>query len=138
MAEIHLMKHFGMLAPANEEAEEIIAKMRHGKSIVVKYSFPRNLGNHNRFFAFLKVIFEMQDFFDNPHHFRKWLILKSGYYQTVQTPNGGVFFDPDSIAFQNMDEVKFRDLFSRCIDAFLSVWGDRVSREELERIIDFS
>lgn len=138
MPEIHVMKSFGTLVPADEHAEEVIKGMKHGQVMRLKYSFPRNYENHKRFFAFIKVTFEMQDHFDNIHHYRKWLIMKSGHYVTIQVPNGKTIFDADSIAFEKMDETAFRQVFSDCIDAFLSAWGDRVSREELERVVGFS
>ena len=136
--EIYLQKTYGVLAPADEQAEETIKAMKHGQVVKVKYSLPRNYENHKRFFAFLKITFDMQDHFDSIHHYRKWLIMKSGNYTTIQAPNGYTIFDCDSIAFHKMDEARFRDVFSHCIDAFLSVWGDRISREELEGVVDFS
>lgn len=138
MAEIYLQKQFGVLAPADEEAEETIRAMKHGQAIRVKYSFPRNYENHKRFFAFLKTTFDIQDHFDNIEHYRKWVIMKSGRYTTIQAPNGYTIFDADSIAFHKMDEQEFRAMFQKCVDAFLSVWGDRITEEELLRVIDFS
>lgn len=138
MPEIHVQKHFGTLAPADEQAEEIIKGMKHGQVMRLKYSFPRNYENHKRFFAFIKTTFDMQEFFDNIHHYRKWLVMKSGHYVTIQTPNGKTIFDADSIAFEKMDETEFRQVFSDCIDAFIGAWGDKITREELERVVDFS
>lgn len=138
MPEIHLQKQFGTLLPADEQAEEIIKGMKHGQVIRLKYSFPRNYENHKRFFAFIKTTFDMQDFFDNIHHYRKWMIMKSGHYTTIKTPAGKVIFDADSIAFDKMDEAEFRRVFSDCIDVFVGTWGDKITRDELERVVGFS
>lgn len=138
MTEIYLKKIYGSLVPADENAEEIIAKMKHGQAIKLKYSFPRNYENHKRFFAFLKVTFDIQDHFDNLKHYRKWIVMKSGHFTIITAPNGYQIFDADSIAFDKMDESTFYSMFSDCIDAFLSVWGDRISKDELLRIIEFS
>lgn len=138
MAEIHLVKNFGVLAPADEHAEEIIKGMKHGQVIRVKFSFPRSYDNHKRFFAFLKITFDMQDHFDNISHYRKWMIMKSGHYSIIKAPNGYTLFDADSIAFDKLDEIAFRILFSDCIDVFIGTWGDKISREELERVVGFS
>jgi len=64
--------------------------------------------------------------------------MKSGNYTIITAPNGYQLFDADSIAWDKMDEEKFREAFSECIDAFLKEWGDRISREELMEVIDFS
>ena len=138
MSDIYLRKHQGYLAAADEKAEEIIAKMKPGQAMKIKYSLPRNYGNHKRFFAFIKVGFDIQDHFTNPEHYRKWLIMKSGYYHIIQAPNGYTIFEADSIAWDSMDEVKFKQVFNRCIDTFIEHWGDRINREQLEAIIEFS
>ena len=103
MPDIYLRKHGAMLAPGDENAEEIIARLKPGQAIKVKYTIPRNYANHRRFFAFLKITFDIQDHFDNIKHFRKWLIMKSGHYQIIEAPNGYKIFDADSIAFDRMD-----------------------------------
>jgi hypothetical protein len=138
MPEIYLRKMHGMLAPADENAEEVINKMKQGQAIRIKYSLPRNYENHKRFFAFLKVTFDIQDHFDNIKHYRKWIIMKSGHYKIITAPNGYQIFDADSIAFDKMDEPTFKSMFSDCVDVFLSVWGDRISRDELLRVVDFA
>lgn len=138
MADIYLKKINGVLVPADENAEEIISKLRHGQAIRVKYSLPRNYENHKRFFAFLKVTFDIQDHFDNIKHYRKWVIMKSGHYKIITAPNGYQIFDVDSIAFDKMDEPTFQSLFSDCINVFLGEWGDRITKDELLRVIDFS
>jgi hypothetical protein len=126
------------LAAADENALEVITKMRQGQAMKLKFSFPRNYENHKRFFAFLKITFDIQDHFDNIKHYRKWLIMKSGHYQIIVAPNGYEIFDADSIAFDKMDEQTFKSMFSDCIDVFISVWGDRITKDELEAIVEFS
>lgn len=138
MADIFLMKNYGLLAPADEEAEDIIANMKHGQVVKMKYSFPRNYENHKRFFAFIKVTFDIQDHFDNIKHYRKYIIMKSGHYATIQAPNGFVIYDADSMAFDKMSEDEFKSMFNDAIDAFLSVWGDKITKDELLRVIDFT
>ena len=138
MAEIFLMKNYGVLCPADEEAEEIIAGMKNGEMIKVKYSKPRNYENHKRFFAFIKETFSIQDHFDNIKHFRKYIIMKSGHYTTIQAPNGFLIYDADSIAFDKMSEDEFKSMFNDAIDAFLSVWGSRITKDELLQIVEFT
>ena len=138
MADIYLKKMNGVLVPADENAEEVIAKMKYGQAIKLKYRFPRNYENHKRFFAFIKVTHDIQDHFDNIKHYRKWIVMKSGHYTIITAPNGYQIFDADSIAFDKMDEATFQGMFSDCVGAFLSVWGDRISRDELLRIVEFS
>ncbi len=137
MAKIRIQKQFGQIVPADEFAEELIKALPNNKVMELNYSFPRNAGNHRRFFAFLNVTYDMQDHFDNIHHYRKWLIMKSGHYQTIQAPNGYTIFDADSIAWDKMDEDRFREVFNDCINAFLSVFGGQITREALNEVVGF-
>ena len=63
--------------------------------------------------------------------------MKSGHYQTIQAPNGYTIFDADSIAWNQMDEDRFREVFNDCINAFLSVFGEQITREALNEIVGF-
>ena len=138
MAEIYLQKQFGVLLPADEDAEEVIREMKHGQVMRLRYSLPRSYENHKRFFAFIKTTFDLQEHFDNMHHYRKWMVMKSGHYTAIKCPNGNVIFDADSIAFDKMEETEFRQMFSDCIDVFIGTWGDRITRDELERVVNFT
>lgn len=126
-----------VFVPANEKAIDVYDLMQDLQEIDCDYSFPRNPGNHRRFFAFLKIAFESQEFFDNIHHFRKWLIGKAGYFTIIQTPKGGTIFDADSIAWDNLDETDFRKVFSDCIQAFINEFGARIPEKTLDEIIRF-
>lgn len=137
MRKIRLYKNYGVLVPGDDKAEKVIESMKSDQAMDISYGLPRNYGNHRRFFAFIKKTFEIQNHFDNIDKYRAWIIMKSGYCITAIAPNGVTFFLPESLAFDKMDEVTFKDMFSKSIDAFLSVWGDRISREELLRIVDF-
>jgi len=134
---IFLKKISGVLAPADDASEQIIAKLNRGECIRCEYTKPRNYENLKRFFAMIQTTFDMQEHFDNIGHFRKWLQMKAGAYTLIIAPNGAKIFDPDSISFSSMDEIEFQALFSNCLDAFLESFGDKISKEELERVIDF-
>ena len=138
MPDIYLRKHQSYLAAADDKALEVINGMKPGQAIKITYTLPRNYGNHKRFFAFIKVAFDIQDHFDNIEHFRKWITMKSGYYHIINAPNGYTIFEADSIAWDKMDETKFKEVFNKCIDTFISHWGDRITKEQLEAIVDFS
>ena len=137
MRKIRLYKNYGVLVPGDDKAEKVIESMKSGQAMDISYSLPRNYNNHKRFFAFIKATFSIQDHFDNIDTYRYWIIMKSGYCITAIAPNGNTFFLPESLSFEKMDEVTFKDMFSKSIDSFLSAWGDRISRDELLQIVEF-
>ena len=123
--------------PCDEYSQEITKQAPIGKVMECDHKFPRNPGNHRRFFAFLNIAFDAQDHFDNIHHFRKWLIMKSGHYKIIKAPNGYEIFDADSISWDKMDEPEFKDTINDCIQAFISAFGDRLPDNLLDQIVRF-
>ena len=132
-----LLNGVKVFLPTDEMAVKIHDQMTPYQEVDCKYSFPRNPGNHRRFFAFLNIAFDSQDFFNNIHHFRKWLIGKAGHYTIIHTPKGGTIFDADSIKWDSMDEPEFREVFGDCVQAFINEFGDRIPKKKLDEIITF-
>lgn len=119
-----------------EDAEEF-ARVPKGARVMVEYVQKRNYENHKRFFAFIKLTFDMQDHFDDADVYRRWLQMKAGYFQTVVTPKGETIFLPDSIKFEKMDETEFRRLFEKCITVFVRELGNGVTNDDLWEVLRF-
>jgi len=137
MADIYLQKVKRSLSPADEKAFELVRMMHQGKVMKLSYTFPRSYENHKRFFKFIEVAFHNQDHFRDIRIFRRWLIGKAGYFTIIEYPNGKTIFEPDSIAFDRMEEPDFRKVFTRCVDAFLSEFERGISKNQLYQVIDF-
>ena len=71
--------------------------------------------------------------------FRKYLTVAAGYYEPFFSPVRGEWLEiPKSIAFDNMDEAEFRDLYERVKDIIFTILGNYVTREEFEsNLINF-
>ena len=128
----------GWLVPADDEDRDKLSKVKPGSIIKIKFGVPRNYKFHQKFFAFVKATFDMQEFFDSMEAYRKWLTMKAGWYDTIQTPKGKTIFHAKSISFDAMEEDEFEKLFSACIDVFLRELGNGITEDELRRVIDFS
>lgn len=48
--------------------------------------------------------------------YRAWVIVESGHYDAIQLPDGTLRKHPRSIAFANMDETEFQDLYKSALD----------------------
>jgi len=97
----------------------------------------RSPGNHKRFFAFIKQSFDMQDFYDEPEVWRKVIQMKAGFFDEVVTEKGKVLYFPQSIAWDRLDEIEFKDLFNRVINAFIRYYGDDLNEIEINSILEF-
>lgn len=48
--------------------------------------------------------------------YRAWVIVESGHYDAIQLPDGTLRKHPRSIAFANMDEAEFQQLYKASLD----------------------
>jgi len=106
--------HGVVFAPMDDDCEgipygELIADLKKN----------RNFKNHRRFFAFINQAFDMQDFYDDKKVFRKVLQLKAGFFDEVISDKGKVIYLPRSIAWDEIDELEFRPLFTKVVNAFI-------------------
>jgi len=124
------------LVPQSEYWEEY-EKFPMGEDVTAEPKQPRNLGNHRRFFAFLKVVYDMQEVYTNMEDLRVELKLKTGHYTEHITTKGKLIYVPKSMDFSNMDDIKFKDFFSKCIDVALdSFCPSGMGKEHLKGCID--
>lgn len=77
----------------------------------------RNYEFHKKFFALLNLTHHnlsepYSEMWKNFEHFRAVITMKSGFYETIQTDKGTIYF-PKSISFSNMDETEFQEVYDK-------------------------
>ena len=127
----------GVLIGADAESAEKLANL--GLDTVVKCSCKRNRNyeNHKRYFKFIEIAFEMQNHFEDIEHFRKWLVMKAGYYETIVAPNGNIIFLPQSIAFEKIEEEDFKILFKKCIGTMIKEFSLTLTYDQFWELCEF-
>ena len=110
-------------------------KLRLGETYQVEVTNPRNVGFHKKFFAMLNVGHENTSL-DMPFEtYRKYMIVKAGFFTAYQTPKG-IYYDPNSISFASMSQDEFEEVYSRVLDKVIEDVG--LEREDVERqLINF-
>ena len=110
-------------------------KLKLGQDYEVTIKNPRNVGFHRKFFALLNVGHENSKL-DMPFEtYRKYIIMKAGYFKTYQTPRG-VFYDAESISFTSKSQDEFEDIYSRVLDKIIEEIG--LTKPEIEKqLINF-
>lgn len=104
-------------------------KLKIGHDYECEIKNPRNLAFHRRFFALLNLGHENTSL-DMPFEtYRKYMTVKAGFFKAYQTPKG-LFYDPESISFANMDQEQFEDVYSRVLDKIIEDIG--ATKEEIE------
>ena len=133
---------YNTFAPIGEDNYEDCKKFPLGEVFRCKIWKPRNYKYHQKFFALIAVLFDMQDHFENKKALRYWLTMKAGFFSMVVAPNGSPMYFAESISFSKMDNVKFEKLFNGVIDVALKEICKGSNKESIESqvntIIGFS
>jgi hypothetical protein len=62
--------------------------------------------------------------------YREYITMKAGYFEHYSTPTK-TFFRAKSIAFDNMDEETFQDVYSRVLDEIIK--DTEATKEDIEK-----
>ena len=112
-----MIKRNGVFTPAYDSDYEKAKKLKDGE-YEFKISLLRNPGLHRKFFSLINLTLHNQDTFDSLEDLRAFLIMKAGYYKTVQTETGYMYI-PKSISFEKMDNSEFEQLYSDVLNQVL-------------------
>jgi len=140
MSEFFLQKtKTGWLPPHETDIAES-RKLDFGTQVKVNYKKSRNPGNHRRYFAMLQLVLENairpdgSDMFKNIDETRFYMMIKTGNVEHLFIDSVYII-KPKSIAFDEMPEDEFRELFSKSIDVALKDCIPGTDRGEFEQQI---
>ena len=114
------------LYPADHDEKR---KLKLGEDYEVNIRRPRNIKFHRLFFELIRIGHENTQLEMPRESYRKYVTIKAGFYRTYVTPKG-VYIEPESISFGNMDEDKFREVYSRVLDVIIKDIG--ATKEDIE------
>lgn len=125
MKEIHLVKQLnGSLLPAYDSDKEMLGNIKAGEIYKYKFSKPRNVKFHRKFFALINLVYHNQEHYTSADHLRYDLTIESGYYDIrVNKFTGEEIKVAKSIAFASMDEVEFSKLYGAFLTTVVRVFG---------------
>lgn len=104
------------LRPADDEAVEALRRIPVGNVVYVDFKRPRNLRNHNRWWALCQLLADTLEWIPSKEVADKLLKLKSGHVIVVADPKTGELLQwPDSISFKACDEDKFLAIWDRAV-----------------------
>lgn len=132
------------LVPLDDDDFEEKKKLKLGQTYSVEVKVARNVDFHRKYFALIAYAWEFLDeretaTFKSKDNFRKYLEISAGHCDVIFHPRLQEFVEiPKSISFGKMDNTAFSELYERVKDVIFSIIGDRVTRDEFERLlIDF-
>jgi hypothetical protein len=143
---------FNSLIPVEQEAANFTRNLRLGESVRVTVTKVRNVQFHRKYFALINYAFDCFEPEDveipqylsqigvvpekNIDRFRKDLTILAGYYDATIRVNGEIRLEAKSIAFGNMDEDTFNDLYQKTIDVVLKYVLRNFTDAELKNTVD--
>jgi hypothetical protein len=132
------------LVPMGDDDYEEKKKLKLGQTYSVEIKVARNVDFHRKYFALIAYAWEFLNeqetaTFKSKDNFRKYLEMAAGHCDVIYHPRLQEFVEiPKSISFGKMDNTAFSELYERVKDVIFSIIGDRVTRDEFERLlIDF-
>ena len=137
--DIYLVKTEYGLTCATDEDYEKMKKMRTGEVFKFTARPQRNYEFHKKFFALCNVGLEYMTenqseyFHKSLEGFRKSMIITAGYYDPVYDFTTNQWHhNAQSIKFEKMDEVEFRQLYDKVKDVIFGLIQHKISIEEFE------
>lgn len=121
------------LVPEYDSDNEILSKLKPGTTYKFEVTQPRNYNFHKKLFGLINLCFQNQSQYNNFEHLRGVLIMKAGYYETVVTDKGTVYW-PKSISYAKMDNLEFEQLYSKVLDEVCKMIGSTSEEIEIELI----
>lgn len=118
-------------------------KLKIGQIYEVEIKKARNVQFHKKFFALIKLAWlNMPEKYDgiypHPENLRKAFLIEAGYFETYYLIDGTQIMEAKSIAFDNMDELEFREVYDRVLGLILKHILPYNTNEEVEQeLINF-
>lgn len=126
----------GSLEPTEDRGRDYLKRLKIGDDCLVKVTKPRNIQFHRKFFALLNYAFENQERYEDFEAFRKEVTMRAGWWEEHVHVTGQVSYTAKSIAFANMDELQFDELYRKAITAIIEHFLVGMDPEELDRAVE--
>jgi len=146
--DIKLIKVNGQLVPFTDQDKELIDSLPKNQLINCAVTKKRNIKFHRKFYSLLNYAY---DLFEPPEivangrtfdgnkdfeEFRKWLIVKAGYFDVIGYPDDSVRVRAKSISFGKMEEEEFERVYNNCINVVIKYLCQNYTEEELKTVLD--
>ena len=137
---LHLLNTPYGLVPVDDDAYEAKQKLKIGQVYEADIKLDRNYQFHKKYFSLIRIAWEYllegeAKEFKTKEIFRKWCEIQAGNCDVLRLPDGHYLRLPKSIAFDKMGEDEFSELYERVKDVIWDLIGDRVTKEEFERVL---
>lgn len=156
MTDIFLRRTLSGFAPDTDDDQEAVKRFRLNEVVRADVVKPRNIRFHRKWFALVKVGYQLWEEFCPRHQyngtevlpeferFRKDVTILAGYAKPVINVKGELRLEAESISFASMDDERFEKLYSATINVLLNkiLAGRGITEDRLramaEAVLEFA
>jgi hypothetical protein len=121
---IQVLKRDGQLLPVTQYDAEAIDELPNGQLFNVATASKRSDPHHKLYWAILNKVVKATGRWATSAHLHDDLKMLAGYYRTVfNGVTGGVYYLPDSIAYERMDQAEFAQYFEASMQRLAETIG---------------
>lgn len=113
------INRLGALVPLDQHGRDAVAKVGHGKQVLVTVKRARNPQHHRKLFAMFNIVLQNQDYYKDVEQLLAACKLAIGHCDLIKTKHGMVGL-PKSIAFHALDQIAFNDFYDRAVQWVVS------------------
>lgn len=130
---LFMTKKGGALIPTSSVDLDLFDKLKADMDVQVEIRRPRNIKFHRLVWGLVNIVWKHQYFYPTTVDFMDDLKVATGHCEEVASPlTGKTRIKPKSIAFANMSEDNFRQLFEKMLDLIIHRILPKVNKSELE------
>lgn len=148
MIEAIFIKTPNGLYPSTETDKELLKEFKLGQGVRIKLTKVRDreLWYHRKYFSLLNYAFDCWEpetltaaglpVEKNFERFRKDIVIAAGYYKLVTNIVGEAKAEADSIAFHNMDQATFENLYDATINVVIKYVLKNYSKGDINDVVN--
>lgn len=131
--DVRVKRVMDRLVPADKVSADELADLPAGVILRCQITQPRNPRHHGKYWALISAIFPHQKMYASRQQLHEQLKKAVGFViETTNLLTGEIEYEADSIAFDNLDQKGFEEVYERIVDVILTRILPGVGRRDLE------
>lgn len=131
--DVRVKRVMDRLVPADKVSADELAELPTDAILRCQITRPRNPRHHAKYWALISAIFPHQKAYPTRNQLHKQLKKAVGFtIETVNLMTGEIEYEADSMAWDNLDQKGFEEVYERIVDVILTRVLPGVGRRDLE------
>lgn len=133
MTSLLLRAYLGSLRPTDEAGKDYVRKIKQDEVVRADIVRVRNPRQHRMYWALITLIHPQQDQWPTVESLSKAILCAIGHGEIVKSKSGICWLKPKSIAWGNLGQDEFNEIFDRAIKLICEKILPGMSDDDLRR-----